>query len=764
MGRGDSFKKGLGIQDSSGMLVRRMNWQYPPLSPSWAALLAMALTTTVVVAPLRAEVSLPHVFGSHMVLQREQPVPVWGWAAAGEKVTVQIGGQALVAATANEAGEWRVTLPAMTAGGPFSVKIGGRNSIALEDVMVGDVWLCSGQSNMEWVVAGAANAQAEIAAANDPQIRHLKVPKLTASAPGRDFEGAWQVNSPATVGGFTACGYFMARELRKKYDVPIGLVNSSWGGTRIEPWTPPAGFGAAPELADLRLKVAKADPRAAEYKQGIGQYLTTLDAWLKTTRQSVAQEKLIATMPEFPADFLPLGARRNPHDEPTTLYHAMIHPLVPFAIRGAIWYQGESNHVEGRLYTTKMKALIESWRGVWGKDFPFLYVQIAPFSYGTENPAVLAEFWEAQAEALAIPKTGMVVTNDIGDFNDIHPRNKQEVGRRLALLARQQTYGETGLVASGPTFKAMSIEQGKIRVRFDHAGSGLASRDGKPLDSFEIIGPETDWTPADAVIDGDSVVLSSTQVKEPAALRFAWNKAATPNLINKEGLPTSAFRSGKVPRIDILSLKVPEAKGYQLLYTYDLTKADAQMTPVENRQDQIKGAIDRVGYFLELRTEGQPAKWVFVSMDPFTTDLSQLGVPTVASKARFQAPLQHLNVFSSEMSLSRGADFTGNIEFWPNNYGPTNTANVPNASSETWDFGDEIVEPVDGYGSMQIHNVTAKQTVFAFNNWKGGAYADLGIGNSNPSVTPQHTLDWTFNGNAQQYSIRQLKVLVRLKQ
>ena len=730
------------------------------LSFAQAALLAAAL---IWVVPASANVTLPHVFGSHMVLQRDQALPVWGWADPEEKVSVQIGDQPVVTTTANKAGEWRVTLPKMAAGGPFTVKVAGKNTVTLDDVLVGEVWLCSGQSNMEMVVASCINAQEEIAAAHDPKIRHIKVPKLTASVPAKDFPGEWQVCSPETAGGFTACGYFMARELQKKLNVPVGLLHSSWGGTRIEPWTTPAGFAQVPALTEIQQKIAKADPHAAEFKEGLGKYLGALEAWVRATRQSVAEEKLIAPMPEFPQDFVPLAARSGPQGQPTTLYNAMIHPLVPFAIRGAIWYQGESNHVEGRLYTEKMKALVLGWRQLWGSELPFYYVQIAPYVYGNENPAVMGEFWEAQAAALSIPNTGMVVINDVGDYKNIHPKNKQEVGRRLALLALKNLHGQNDLVCSGPAFKAMEVEGGRIRVRFDNIGGGLVSRDGKPLDWFEIIGKETDWTRADAVVDGDSVVLSSGKVKEPVAMRFAWDKSAVPNLMNKEGLPVSAFRSGKEPQMDILSLKVPEAKEYELLYALDLGKAKRDIVYDVDRRAQIAKPVDRVAYFLELRKQGEPTQWVYVSMDAFTTDLSKLGVPTVASKAKFQTQVKHMNVLSSDSHIVVGNDLAGNIEFFPHNYGPINGAKVPNASDAIWDFGDQIVDPEDGYGSMQVHNFNAKQTLFAFNNWKSGPGADLGIGNSDLRKSGQRTMDWTFNGNASQYVVKQLKVLVRLK-
>jgi sialate O-acetylesterase len=730
------------------------------LSFAQAVMLAAGL---VVAAPASANVTLPHVFGSHMVLQRDQAIPVWGWADPAEKVSVQIGDQPAVTTTTKKAGQWRVTLPKMSAGGPFTVTVVGKNTITLDDVLVGEVWLCSGQSNMEMVVASCTNAQEEIAAANYPKIRHIKVPKLTASVPAQDFPGQWQVCSPETAGGFTACGYFMARELQKKLNVPIGLLHSSWGGTRIEPWTTPAGFAQVPALADIQQQIANADPHSAEFKDGLGKYLDKLEAWTQVTRQSITREKLIEPMPEFPPDFVPLGARSGPQGQPTTLYNAMIYPLVPFAIRGVIWYQGESNHVEGKLYTEKMKALIKGWRQLWGSELPFYYVQIAPYVYGSENPTVLAEFWEAQSAALEIPNTGMVVPSDIGNYKNIHPKNKQEVGRRLALLALKNVYGQSDLVSSGPTFKAMAIEGDKIRIRFENIGGGLASRDGKPLDWFEIIGRQTDWTKADATIEGDSVVLSSDKVKAPVAMRFAWDKSAEPNLMNKEGLPASAFRSGKEPQMDILSLKVSESKDYQLLYALDLAKARRDIAYDVDHRAQIAGPIDRVAYFLELRKQGEPTQWVYVSMDIFTADLAKLGVPTLASKAKFQTQVAHMNVLSNDPRITTGNGLAGNIEFFPHNYGPLNSAKVPNASDAIWDFGDQIVDPEDGYGSMQVHNFVAKQTIFAFNNWKAGPGADLGIGNSDLRASGGRTLDWTFNANASQYVVKQLKVLVRLK-
>ena len=723
-------------------------------------LCAIGLTAIVMVlaatAAGRADVRLPHVFGSHMVLQRDVELPVWGWAEPGEKVSVQVADRPAVAATANAAGEWRVALPAMRAGGPFTVRIAGANEIVLDDVLVGEVWIGSGQSNMQWSVAQSLNPQEEIAAAKYPQIRLFSVPRRPSPRPMDDVSAAWQPCSPDTVGGFSACLYFFGRHLHQELGVPMGLINSSWGGTRIEPWTPPAGFGSVPALKSIHEQVLLKDPKSDAYKARLTKYIEDAEVWIATARQALAGEADLKPMPPHPAELLPFTS----HQHPCMLYNGMVHGLVPFAFRGAIWYQGESNRRDGKLYTEKMKALISGWRQVWQRDdMPFYYVQIAPYRYGNENPFVLAEFWEAQAAALEVPHTGMVVTNDIGEIGNIHPKNKQEAGRRLGLIALAKTYGRKGLVCSGPTFKNMAVEGDKIRLRFDHAASGLASRDRKPLTWFEIIGKDTDFVNATAAIDGDSVVVSSPEVKQPAAVRFAWHRNAEPNLMNKEGLPARPFRAGDVPVRDLLKLRIPEAKDYQLVYELDLAKAAKQIVYDVDSRSQVTGPFDRIAYFLELQKPLEPVQYVYVSMDAFTADLGKIGVPTLATKAVFQQKVTNMNVDSNVDGIAPGVGLKGgNIEFWSHNYGPTNTARVPNASTSLWDFGDQYSSPVDGYGCMQVHNHAAKQTVLAFNNWKSGANADLGIGNSDG-----RTRDWTFKRNASQYAVKKLRVLVRVK-
>ena len=450
-------------------------------------------------APVLAEIKLPSIIGDHMVLQRDRAVPVWGWDDAGAEVTVTMG-QATATATADSDGRWVVELPAMAAGGPHTMKIQGTNTVTLENILVGEVWVCSGQSNMEWTVQRSANPEAEIAAANHPRIRHIKIPHVPMDTPQDNVPSdGWKVCSPETVANFTAVGYFFGRHLLKELDVPIGLIGSNWGGTRIEPWTPPVGFQSVPALKDIADNLANFPTKNADGKIN--------------------------------------------HQSPLALYNGMIHPLLPFAIRGAIWYQGESNNGEGMLYHEKMKALIHGWRSVWNDpELPFYYVQLAPYRYGGE-PTRLPGIWEAQLKTLGVPNTGMAVTVDISDLADIHPVNKQDVGKRLALCALAKTYGQTDLVYSGPLYKSLKIDGNKAIVSFDHVGGGLISRDGQPLTHFQIAGDDGQFVAASAEIVGDTVVVCAESLDQPVAVRLGWHQEAEPNLSNREGLPASPFRT-----------------------------------------------------------------------------------------------------------------------------------------------------------------------------------------------------------------------------
>jgi sialate O-acetylesterase len=478
-------------------------------APSWgAAMLLVGVAVTA--APAQANVTLPSVIGSHMVLQRNEPCPIWGWADPNEEVTVRFNGQKQTA-TADADGNWMVRLQPMGANAkPQTLTVAGKNTVTLDDVLVGEVWLCSGQSNMEFTVNSVDHAQQEIANANNPLIRHIKIPHRPSIRPEKNVPSdGWKPTTPQSVGAFTAVGYFFAREVNKELNVPVGLIGSNWGGTRIEPWTPPVGFQHTPALKDITAK------------------LSTYP---------------LMTYAKDPKNPLKTVANIN-FQTPLALYNGMIHPLVPFAIRGALWYQGESNNGEGMLYYEKMKALIDGWRTVWNKpDMPFYFVQLAPYHYGGDQTR-LAEIWNAQREALEIPHTGMAVTTDIGNIKDIHPRNKQEVGRRLALWALSETYDRPVKEFSGPLFQSARAEGKQIRVRFTHTAGSLVSRDSKPLTHFQIAGKDGKYVPAQAEIDGETVVVSSPGVSHPVSVRFAWHEEAEPNLTNQVGLPASPFRS-----------------------------------------------------------------------------------------------------------------------------------------------------------------------------------------------------------------------------
>jgi len=437
---------------------------------SCCAVLVSLLLVASSVPQAQADVKLPKVIGSHMVLQRDRPLPIWGWADPGEEVTVKLD-DATATAKADEQGDWKVVLPAVKADGKaHGMTISGKNKIELEDILIGDVWVGSGQSNMEWGLGGSHNAKEAIPAATDAQIRLLQVDKVQAPQAAKDVNSqGWKVCSPQTVPGFSGVLYFFGQRLRKDLGVPVGLVNSSWGGSRIEPWTVAEGKGGG-------------------------------------------------------------------------MYNGMIAPVKPFAIRGTIWYQGESNMGNGLMYAEKMKALIEGWRRVWGCDFPFYFVQIAP--YAGYKPGALPPLWEAQVASLKIPGTGMAVTTDlVENLRDIHPKNKFDVGNRLALWALAKEYGKKELVYSGPLYKSMKIDGGKIRLSFAHVGGGLKSRDGKPLSEFQVAGADGKFVPAEAAIDGDTVVVEAKEVATPAQARFGWRNEANPNLVNKEGLPASPFQT-----------------------------------------------------------------------------------------------------------------------------------------------------------------------------------------------------------------------------
>jgi sialate O-acetylesterase len=650
------------------------------------------------------------IFTDHMVLQRDQPLPVWGWAAPGRAVTIEVGPHFARTRT-NAEGRWRLTLPSLESGkGPLTMTVkAGDETIRLTDILVGEVWLCSGQSNMEMTVHESAEAKTEIKAANHPSIRLFNIPRPAAMAsdPQDDVVGQWQACSPETIGDFSAVGYYFGREIHQSINVPVGLISASWGGTIIETWTRHEEISRLPGMteriadaqdihrdptvvpqdmtasekraaeihladfkskAEYKLAFKASQELAARSRQAFNEARANDALAHKMTRPDLdlSSWKIMeipnrwgeAGLPDFrgmvwfrktidvpsswagkhlvlhldriyegdvtwfngeqvgatiianyskqrvysiPANLIKTGdntitvrvvdtfrprgmsgkadamalcvagseetdriglagpwyyksgvqlraSLSYPDDHvnlPTLLYNTMIHPLVPFAIRGITWYQGEQNHGDGMLYFDKMQALIQSWRNVFLRpDAPFYFVQIAPYRYGGNMVEyTLPELWEAQTAAMDIPHTGMAVISDIGHINWLHPSNKQGVGKRLALWALAKDYGREDLVYSGPLYKSMAIEGSKIRLSFNYTGSGLVSRDAKPLDWFEIAGEDGKFVKAQALIDGHTVVVSSDAIVKPTAARFAWHQVAVPNLMNKEGLPAGPFRT-----------------------------------------------------------------------------------------------------------------------------------------------------------------------------------------------------------------------------
>jgi sialate O-acetylesterase len=454
----------------------------------------------------RAEVKLPKIFSANMVVQQKQPAPVWGWASKGEKVSVALG-DSKAEATAGEDGKWSVKLMPPAAGGPYTLTVAGTNTISIPDVLVGEVWVCSGQSNMEWRVSQAQNPAEEAAAGDFPKIRMFTVQRAPAETPQDDCNGSWVVCKPDTVSNFSAVGYFFARKLHQELGVPVGMVNSSWGGTICEAWT------SRPTL---------------ESDADFQPILERFDVARKNDKNATP-----------PKDF-----NRNNPNQPSVLYNGMLKPIIPYGVKGAIWYQGESNIGRAEQYAKLFPAMIADWRKLWGQEkFPFIFVQLAPYRYGNNDPAILAEAWEAQLKTMrSVPDVGMAVTTDIGNIKNIHPTNKQEVGRRLAMWALVNTYGKMG-EHSGPIYESMTIEGNKIRLKFKHVGGGLVAEGGRPLSHFTIAGEDEKFAPATATIEQDTVVVQSDAVAKPVAVRFAWSDTAEPNFFNKAGLPASPFRT-----------------------------------------------------------------------------------------------------------------------------------------------------------------------------------------------------------------------------
>lgn len=546
--------------------------------------IASAVLSLAAFAPFaHADVRLPAIIGDNMVLQRDQKVPIWGWADPGEKVTVTTLGEK-AEATAGQDGKWSVTLGGLkTSEQPIDMTIAGKNTITLKNILVGDVWVASGQSNMEWALKNTNHAGEETPKSTNPKIRLFIVPRRVAFDPQDDIsntradhQGRWLECTPENTPNFSAVGYWFAKDIVATQNTPVGMIGTYWGGTSAQAWTSPEALATEPATKALAETAAR---RKENLQADLEKFdRETLPAWeanRKKWDQEVAEANKkwqaeveaakAAGQPAPPKPTVRPAPRRpaRPDNNPGTpggLFHGMVAPIVPYAIKGVIWYQGESNAGQPEQYQKLFPLLINDWRNRWGQgQFPFLWVQLANYQKRQDQPTQSSRGWaglrEAQSMTLSLPATGQAVIIDIGEERDIHPRDKKNVGHRLALAARKVAYGED-IVYSGPVYDSMKVEGDKIRLTFKHVGGGLTigsapatrpSVDPEPplpnLVGFAIAGADRKFVWADATIDGDTVVVSSPQVSEPVAVRYAWADNPVCNLYNKEGLPASPFRT-----------------------------------------------------------------------------------------------------------------------------------------------------------------------------------------------------------------------------
>ena len=487
-----------------------------------------------------SDVKLPAVLSDHMVLQQQQPVPIWGTADPGEQVTVTFGTQKQTT-TADASGKWKVALqPLRASAQPAELTVAGKNSVKLEDILVGEVWVCSGQSNMEFAMRTVKNSEEEIAAANNPMIRLFTVPKWVQEKPQSDIkpnrrqnEGKWEACTPETIPNFTAVGYFFGRDIQKSLRVPVGLIHTSWGGTPAESWTADSYLQNDPEFKPI---LERRERAPADYRKALA-------AWEKQAERDKAANK--------PEPRKPAAPESNPNLA-SVLYNGMIAPIVPYAIRGSTWYQGESNAGRAYQYRKLLPAMIKSWRDAWGEPtMSFMIVSLANYQNPPKKPgdSEWAELREAQTMTANMPYNGQALAIDLADADDpnnIHPKNKQDVGHRLAYVALAKAYGQS-IEYAGPEYESFKIEKDAIRVLFKHA-EGMKVR-GESVKGFQIAGDDHEWHWADARIDKASVVVFSAEVPKPVAVRYDWANNPQGNLYNRAGLPMVPFRTDKWPGV-----------------------------------------------------------------------------------------------------------------------------------------------------------------------------------------------------------------------
>jgi sialate O-acetylesterase len=503
----------------------------------WVARLLL-LTGLATLPSTQGDVALPGIFSDNMVIQQKATVPIWGWAESGEEITVRFQGKR--ARTKAIDGKWRVKMGKFKAGGPEELVVEGRNKIVFTNVLVGEVWVCSGQSNMEWPMSRAFEPQTAIASSRNPNLRLITIPKLKLDQPTNNIDATWRECRPETVTNFSAVAYYFGRDLEKALQVPVGLIHTSWGGSPAEVWMSKQALESNPEY-----RTAIVEAYDSNYKK----YQDALAAFESSKAEAAKRGE--------PFD---KKAPQKPFWKPTELYNGMIAPLLPFAIKGAIWYQGESNAGRAHQYRRLFPDMIRNWRRDWDQgDFPFLAVQLAPWDKNKKRSldeitaapgeSDWAELREAQVLATkALKKVGLAVITDVGDKDDIHPTKKEPVGARLALAARAIAYDEP-ILASGPTFKKMALKGNEAILTFANVGKGL-EMPGSELKGFAIAGPDRNFHWAAArILGNDKVVVSSPQVSNPVAVRYGWADFPVVNLFNMDGLPATPFRTDDFPMV-----------------------------------------------------------------------------------------------------------------------------------------------------------------------------------------------------------------------
>lgn len=494
---------------------------------------------------LQADVRLPAVFGSDMVLQRNQPVPVWGFSAPEETVSVSINGQ-LHRTVASAEGRWRVTLDPMAEGGPFDMTVRGANTVRLTNILIGEVWLASGQSNMSFELEKDADGRNAIASSALPNIRLFNVKRVLSDTLKDDVQGRWQECSPSVSGDFSAVAFYYGRMLQESLRVPVGLIHTSWGGTAAEGWMPRGVLESDPDFLPIIERWIEDSITYPEKIKSFNDKLPSLtQQWRKDSAVAVSLGRALPRKPTAP---------RGPghRDTPCGQYNGMLHPLIPFAMRGVIWYQGEGNASRAHQYRRLFPALITAWRALWAQgDFPFYYVQLPNLDRQPEpSRSGWAELREAQLMTLSLPNTGMAVTIDVGDPKDLHPTNKRPVGERLARIALAKSYGKK-IAYAAPRMRSFRASGASIVVEFEQSEDALTVNGGDVLKGFTVAGSDKKFVPATAVLRGNTVIVSNPAVKAPVAVRYAWADDPRCNLFTRSGLPVSPFRTDDWPEVTV---------------------------------------------------------------------------------------------------------------------------------------------------------------------------------------------------------------------